>query len=200
MNSLFNDIQYHLYKDEKPSIYLNSIRESELFRKYPLSLLYRLKDTRQSPKYHPEGNVWNHTMLVADEAAKVRLQSRDHKVFMWASLLHDIGKATTTRIRKGRVTAYDHDKDSAELSYGFLSFFVDDHDFINKVCSLVKYHMYLLYVLKGLPFADIKALKKDTDIYEVALLGLCDRLGRYGADPEEEKKNMREFIRIIENT
>ena len=95
-------------------------------------MLYQLKRTDQSPLHHPEGNVWNHTLLVLDEAAKVRRISRDPKVFMWAALLHDIGKPETTRIRKGKITAYDHDKAGAELSKEFLRQFSDDAEFYQR--------------------------------------------------------------------
>lgn len=32
-------------------------------------MLYNLKETEQSKVHHPEGNVWNHVLLVVDEAA-----------------------------------------------------------------------------------------------------------------------------------
>lgn len=59
-------------------------------------MLHRLKGTEQSLLHHPEGDVWNHTLLVVDEAANVKNKSTDAAVFMWAALLHDIGKPDTT--------------------------------------------------------------------------------------------------------
>ncbi len=38
---------------------------------------------------------------------------------MWGALLHDLGKAPTTKIRKGKITSYDHDKVGAELVRNF---------------------------------------------------------------------------------
>ena len=152
----------------------------------------------QSPKHHPEGSVWNHTLLVLDEAAKRRTESVDPRVFMWAALLHDIGKPDTTRERHGRITAYEHDKAGAKLTHAFLSEFTEDKTFVDKTAALVRYHMQVLYVTKGLPYQDIAGMKRDTEVREVARLGLCDRLGRGGADYKSEKKQIKEFIELLE--
>ncbi|NLP34949.1 MAG: HDIG domain-containing protein [Clostridiales bacterium] len=195
---LFDSITEHLLMDEVPSQYLNQLSNEPVFKEYPFNLLLKLKQTEQSKKHHPEGNVWNHTMLVVDEAAKVREQCSDKKAFMWAALLHDIGKASTTRIRKGRITSYDHDKVGADLTEKFLQVFIKDDDFIDTVRALVRYHMHMLYILKKLPFADIKNLLKEVDINEMALLSLCDRLGRTGADIAEEEANYERYLKELE--
>ncbi|WRR95120.1 HDIG domain-containing protein [Sinanaerobacter sp. ZZT-01] len=153
-----------------------------------------MQSTKQSPLYHPEGSVWNHTMLVIDEAAKRKKQSRNPSVFMWAALLHDIGKPSTTKIKKGKIISYKHDIAGAELAYNFLSAFTKDTHFINQVCSLIKYHMHILFVIKDLPFSDLEGLRKNANITEVALLGLCDRLGRTNANLAEEEKNIQLFL------
>ncbi|HWQ58129.1 MAG TPA: HDIG domain-containing protein [Clostridia bacterium] len=191
---LYSDIDNHLLQDGSPSAYLSGICSLPLFRQYPFHMLYRLKETEQSPEHHPEGNVWVHTLLVVDEAAKVRSESTDSAVFMWAALLHDIGKPATTKMRKGKITAYDHDKVGAELAREFLRVFMDDSGFIKNVSNLIRYHMQILFVLKDLPFANIKGMLRDTDINEVALLGLCDRLGRTHCDRTKEEENARRFL------
>jgi putative nucleotidyltransferase with HDIG domain len=106
---LFHEIDRALMREEQPSKELENISRDTVFREYPFQLLEKLKHTGQSQRHHPEGSVWNHTMLVADEAAKRRKLSKDESVFMWAALLHDIGKPATTRERGGRFTAYGHD-------------------------------------------------------------------------------------------
>jgi putative nucleotidyltransferase with HDIG domain len=184
----------HLLNDKQPSVYLNEISKTQMFEQYPLKLLSNLKKAEQSPKHHPEGNVWNHTMMVVDEAAKVRNESNSKKAFMWAALLHDIGKPDSTKIRNGKITSYDHDKIGAELARKFLMEFSDDDDFIKKVTLLVRWHMQILFVVNNLPFADVKNMKRQTDITEVALLGLCDRLGRLNADRRNEEANIKVFL------
>jgi len=190
----FDEITAHLLEDERPSEYISSISKKKEFSDYPFTLLWKLKETEQSKTHHPEGSVWNHTMLVLDEAAKVRHQSNDKKSFMWAALLHDIGKPSTTRNRNGKITSYDHDKEGEELSYQFLSILTEDNDFIEITSSLVRYHMHMLYVLKALPYEDITNLLKRVDIQEIALLCKCDRLGRTGAQRNLEEENYKEFL------
>ncbi len=191
---LFDEIEQHLMQDERPSEFLNRICEQPLFREPPFNLLANLKKAKQSPMHHPEGNVWNHTMLVIDMAAQVKQKSKNPRAFLWAALLHDIGKPGTTRIRKGKITSYDHDKLGAELAEQFLSEFTQDQQLIQSVVGLVRWHMQILFVLKRLPFADIPSMKQQADIEEVALLGFCDRMGRLGANREKEERNIQLFL------
>lgn len=197
-DAIFDKITEHLLRDEKPSLYIEETARQELWKEYPLSLLLRLQNTEQSPKYHPEGTAWNHTMMVLDEAAKVRNQSSDPEVLLWSALLHDIGKPSTTVNRKGKITSYDHDKAGETLCIEFLQYFNRNSDFIEAVAALVRYHMHMLYVLQKLPYADMKGLRKRTKVTELALLCLCDRLGRTGADREAEYKEYREFLKRLE--
>lgn len=196
LSELYQEIETHLMHDEKPSEYLNQLEEEALFRQYPFDMLTNLKHTMQSEKHHPEGNAWNHTLLVVDEAAKVKYQSKNPKVFMWAALLHDIGKGVTTKIRKGKITSYDHDKIGATMAKEFLIQFTDDSHFVKDVKNLVRYHMQILFVTKGLPFADVDEMLHDTDIEEVALLGYCDRMGRFHINPKVEKQTIEKFLKV----
>lgn len=191
---IFLNLDKHLVDDNTPSKYFEILSKTDIFLKYPLNMLEKLKKTGQSPVHHPEGNVWNHTMLVLDKAAEVKKKSSDERTFMWAALLHDIGKPDTTKYRRGRITSYDHDKVGAELAEKFLIEFTNDKNFINKVSSLVRWHMQTLFVVKDLPFADIRKMKSETYLHDVALLGLCDRLGRLNPDIEKEEENVNEFL------
>lgn len=189
------EINNHLLMDEKPSDFFNSIADVPLMQIHPLNMLYNLKKAEQSPIHHPEGNAWNHTMLVIDYAAKEKNKSKNQKVFMWAALLHDIGKPDTTKIRKGKITSYDHEKVGALMAREFLSEFIADEPFIKKVTNLIRWHMQILHVVKVMPFANIKDMKEDTDVHEVALLGYCDRMGRKDPDTVKEKQNIDMFIK-----
>ncbi|MDP4145180.1 MAG: HDIG domain-containing protein [Bacillota bacterium] len=184
-------------EDEKPSIYFEEkIKTSIFFQEYPFTFLGDIVDVEQSPKYHPEGSVWKHTMMVVDNAAQKKYKSKDSHVLMWAALLHDIGKAPTTVIRKGKITSYDHDKVGAEMAVEFLKQFTDDNSFIHNVSKLIRWHMQALFIVKGLPFADIGKMSEEVSVDEVALFTFCDRLGRGGMTPEkmeEEKRNVEVF-------
>ncbi len=199
---LYEEIKHHLLHDMRPSEYLHSIYEMPLLRKYPFIMLYNLKKTEQSPEHHPEGNVWNHTLLVVDEAAERKAESKNADVLMMAALLHDIGKPVTTRLRKGKYTAYGHDKEGAKLCRDFLKCFTADQAYMKEVTGLVRYHMQILFVVKDSPFADVQGMKENTDLNEIALLGLCDRLGRTISKKVEEKEieNINIFLQKCNST
>ena len=197
IQQVFNDIDAHLTGDDKPSKYLSQVISTKLLRDtYPFTMLSDLFNTEQSPVHHPEGNVLNHTLMVVDEAAKRRVQSEFPRAFMWAALLHDLGKAPTTKIRKGKLTSYDHDKVGEEMAYKFLIEFTEDKNFIESVTSLVRWHMQILFVAKDLPFASIKPMLAQVSVEEMSLFSLCDRLGRRQMTQDkiiEEQKNVKVF-------
>ncbi|GAA0180721.1 HD domain-containing protein [Clostridium sediminicola] len=196
---LFNEFTEHLLKDEKPSNYFQEIfKDKSISEMYPYKLLSVLKEVPQNLKYHPEGSVWNHTMLVVDMAADMKKKSMDQKTFMWAALLHDLGKHPTTKLKKGRIVSYDHDRYGRKLAIKFLQELTEDEEFIIRVASLVRWHMNALFVVKDLPFANLENLTKEVSIDEIALLTICDRLGRGGMTEEkvrEEKNNIDLFVK-----
>lgn len=196
-NPLFLEITKHLLEDEKPSIYLSSLLQEPWFLQYPFKMLYDLKGTRQSPEHHPEGDAWNHMLLVVDYAAEIKELSKNPLVFMWAALLHDIGKPSTTRVKKGKITSYNHDKVGEKLAIEFLEYCVDDRGFIEEVSNLVRYHMHILFVVRDLPYADKKGLLRRADVREVAMLGYCDRMGRTNQDERKVREDIELFYHLM---
>ncbi|MDR5587534.1 MULTISPECIES: HDIG domain-containing metalloprotein [Clostridium] len=199
---IFLEIENHLLNDEKPSLFLNEALHKGSFDKYPLSMIKDLKEVPQNPKYHPEGNVFIHTMMVVDEGAKRREISNDNRIFMWALLLHDIGKKPTTKMRKGRLTSYDHDKVGAEMAEEFLNYFNESQEFITYVRKLIRWHMQSLFVIKNTKFQDVEGILKDVSVDDIALVSLCDRLGRGGLDNSlrEQTLNDIEFFKKTLNS
>ena len=170
------------------------IKEGKLDEQ-PFDLIKKLSEIDQNRKYHPEGNVLNHVLLVVDEAAKNKNHSKNKEVFMWAALLHDMGKLTTTKLRKGRLTSYNHDVEGEKIAYDILDELGKDEDFKVKVSKLVRYHMQPLFFDKNLPFFDPSNMLKECDYEEVALLSKCDRLGR----GELNESKIKEECDRIEN-
>ena len=194
--ALYQQIDTHLMQDERPSVFLNHMLEINALQLHPFSMLSDLVHVEQSPEHHPEGDVWVHTMMVIDMAAQKRAESRDPRVFMWAALLHDLGKVPATKVRKGKITAYDHDKMGVELVFGFLQEFTEDADFVSKAAALVRWHMQILFVVKDMPFARPKEMLQQVPLEEIALLGYCDRMGR-GEMTKERADKEEENIRIF---
>lgn len=195
---VFKLLDQHLLEDGKPSVFIDKMeKEGVLRRVEPFNMLSKLKEVKQELRHHPEGNVWNHTLLVVDEAAKRRNLSVNPRAFMWAALLHDLGKIKATAVRKGRITAYDHDKIGGVMAREFLEHFDLEEEMVKRIVSLVRWHMQVLFVVKGLPFAELDNMLKEVDEEEIALLALCDRLGRGNLTAEIKKKeegDVRKFL------
>ena len=71
-----------------------------------------LERTPQDPEWHPEGDVWTHTLLAVDEAVPL-LDGLDRPralTVMLATLCHDLGKPETTRVERGRVRSLGHEE------------------------------------------------------------------------------------------
>ena len=80
-----------LLKADKPSIFFESLRKmNQLDVWFPE--LKQLIGLIQDPIYHPEGDVWVHTMEVIDRAAKYREDASEPYSFMLLCLTHDFGK------------------------------------------------------------------------------------------------------------
>lgn len=200
MNELYDEINYHLLNDKKPSVYMNKILEEGKLNEYPFKIISDLKNVPQNLKYHPEGNVWNHLMLVLDEGAKNRKYSDYKREFMMSLLLHDIGKTETTKMRRGKWTSYDHDFVGENLAREFLKNFGESEKFINMVSGEVRYHMHSLFVANNLPFADVEGMIKNTSLKEITLITLSDRMGRADMDEakiKETKEDIKKFIDIV---
>ncbi|AQS07888.1 HDIG domain-containing metalloprotein [Clostridium beijerinckii] len=195
---IFLNIEEHLISDDKPSIYLENALKNHNLDNYPFSMISDLRDVDQNPKFHPEGNVFVHTMMVIDQGAVNRERSRDKRVFMWALLLHDIGKKPTTKLRKGRLTSYNHDSVGAEMAREFLTYFNMEENFIDEVRGLVRWHMQSLFVTKDMKFQNIGDMLRDVDINEIFLVSLSDRLGRGNLDHIEINKTKEEVRKFKE--
>lgn len=194
---IYIEIDKHLMEDSKPSSYLMKAFENGMFNTYPFNMLSDLANIDQNRKYHPEGNVWNHVLMVVDQAAERREKSSEPRVLMWAALLHDIGKTPTTKVRNGKLTSYNHERIGKKMSNEFLNQFTDNKGFINKVSNMVRWHMEALFVTKGLPFANIEQMLKEVPLNEIALLNLSDRLGRGEMSSQkarDEEKGIEIFI------
>lgn len=197
---LFIKINEILLQNLKPSEELQRLIIEGYFDKEPFNKIKNLNNIKQNPKYHPEGCVLKHVFLVVDLASKYKKYSNNEQVFMWAALLHDIGKLTTTRVRKNRITSYNHDIEGEEIAINILNELTDD-DFKQKVSKLVRWHMQPLFYDKNLPFFQPQDMINDVEYKDVALLSLCDRLGRGNLDKDrikDEKERIENFKAYFE--
>lgn len=135
---IFVEWEKLLLKAEKPSIGLGFLKDSGWLIHFPE--LNDLIGCPQNPIWHPEGDVWIHTKMVLDNAAKLRSQiPEDWKLaYMFGALLHDVGKPSTTT---PDLKAYGHDEAGIEISEAFLNRITNDKDLISKVTTIVELHM-----------------------------------------------------------
>jgi putative nucleotidyltransferase with HDIG domain len=101
--------------------------------------LYRLADIPQPPEHHPEGDALIHTLLAVSE-----LPADADRRLAWGVLLHDIGKADTTREIDGRIRAFGHDQHGAELAGALLARLGMEGSVAADVVWLVRHHMFAL--------------------------------------------------------
>lgn len=162
---------------DKPSVALEYMHEMGILDEL-IPELSALKGCPQNPVFHPEGDVWNHTLLVVDEGAKVKDQSKNPRQFMYACLLHDIGKPDTTKEdTSGRIRSRDHDKVGAELSQTVLRRLTNETGLIRYVSKLTEHHMRAHKLLEMKDYK-VKKMMLDVDMHELLLLNTCDISGR----------------------
>lgn len=98
----------------------------------------------QEPKWHPEGDVWEHTKCCLDAFAENRTgDEREDMIVGLAVLCHDFGKPLCTLYDevKRRIVSRGHDELGVEPARRFLLAMTNEEKLINEVLSLVRCHM-----------------------------------------------------------
>lgn len=130
-----------LLDEERPSLYFRGLRaEGKLEASLPA--LAACIGVPQNPVYHPEGDVFEHTMLVSDCAAALRSQALHPLGFMLSALLHDAGKAVCTECRPdGKITSYQHEKLGLPVVEAQLRLLTDSEALVGYVLNMTLMHM-----------------------------------------------------------
>jgi tRNA nucleotidyltransferase (CCA-adding enzyme) len=102
-----------------------------------------LRGVPQDPVWHPEGDVFVHTLMVVDRAALLDLTSEgsEREQLLWAALCHDLGKPEATRIDGDRVLARGHETASARITREWLEALRLPSRMIQAVEALVRHHL-----------------------------------------------------------
>ncbi|RMH51988.1 MAG: HD domain-containing protein [Zetaproteobacteria bacterium] len=133
---------------DHPEAGLRALRESGWIAAWPE--LARLPATPQEPRWHPEGDVWNHTVLCCAAAAAIarrdRLDAEARTVLLFAALCHDLGKpATTARGEDGLLHAHDHARAGLAPTGSLLTAIGAPRGVIERVVPLVREHLVHLH-------------------------------------------------------
>lgn len=134
------ELKKALLKAENPSIFFEVLRQmDQLDHWFPE--LKALIGVPQNPVYHAEGDVWTHTMMVLDEAAKLRDRASNPYWFMLSAVVHDFGKAVCTEEKDGVLHAYLHEIKGLPLAEAFLRRITGERKLMDYVLNMVEYHM-----------------------------------------------------------
>ena len=130
-----------LTKASQPSIYFRALREMDHLKEF-FPEIQALATVAQNPQYHPEGDVFEHTMLVLDAAATLRDKAEWPLAFMFAALCHDLGKIVATEISpEGRITSYGHEVKGLPLADRQMRRITNQTKLIEYVKNMMELHM-----------------------------------------------------------
>ena len=168
-----------LLKSPKPSIGFELMRELGVIERY-FPELYALIGVPQSPIWHPEGDVWTHTLMALDKMVELKMGDEKYDLkMMFAILCHDLGKATHTQINPDKISAIGHEKAGVEPTKSLLYRLTNEHDFIESILPLVRYHLAPSIYFRGeAKDSTIRKLATKVNIEELVTVARADFLGR----------------------
>ena len=131
-----------LLKSKRPSLGIRWLKEIGKLKEV-LPELAATCGIEQGVEYHPEGDVFEHTMQAIDAAARLPIESEfKRRIMLYAALCHDLGKVSTTeKGSDGRITSIGHDLAGVQLAKQMLKRITDNRELITAVAKLVRYHM-----------------------------------------------------------
>lgn len=160
---VFGEFSKLFLRATRPSVGLEFLRESGWIVHFPE--IEAMIGCQQRHEWHPEGDVWTHSLLAADASAQIRhtVPDRQREAFCFGVFLHDVGKPISTVTEKmiterdPRVlalavenrkkpeelflTAYGHDVAGMEPAESFMRRMTDAWKVIDLVKGIVHHHM-----------------------------------------------------------
>ncbi len=175
-----------LLRSNRPSIGFEFLRETHLLRFFPE--IASMIDVPQEPDWHPEGDVFVHTMMVIDEAAGLRRGDEDDRALMYGALCHDLGKPLTTEQFNGRIRSHNHDTEGVAVSEKLLGRLKAPTSLIRRVGALVRHHLAPgLYYRGGAKPKAYRRLARELEAADTSMelllrVATADHLGRTTED------------------
>jgi tRNA nucleotidyltransferase (CCA-adding enzyme) len=150
--------------------------------------LRTLVDCPQEPEWHPEGDVWVHTLMVADRARETSsgLDRPRTLAIMLGALCHDLGKPLTTALIDGRIRSLDHEQAGVEPATRLLDRLnvhtVDGFDVRRQTLGMVAHHLKpgMFHRAGAVGDGAFRRLAQKVDLELLARLARADCLGRTG--------------------
>jgi tRNA nucleotidyltransferase (CCA-adding enzyme) len=137
---LFDEFRRMLVGPRHPSVAFQTMRALGLTRFFPE--LETMFGCEQEYAWHPEGDVWVHTLLVLDAAASLRTgDPHEDLILMLAALCHDLGKPLATNDDDGTIRSPNHEPLGEAPTRSFLGRLTREKDLIEDVVALVVHHL-----------------------------------------------------------
>jgi len=185
---IWGEIEKLLLQAERPSIGLALALELGVVARL-LPELLPLTTCEQDPEWHPEGNVWTHTLMVVDQARR-RIEGLDRgraTALMLSAICHDLGKPVTTLHADGHVKSPGHEEAGVPLAAAVLDRLnvhsVDGYDVRGAVIGLTRHHLRPVAFRKSpTPVGDgaFRRLAQKVDLELLARFAKADCHGRRG--------------------
>lgn len=143
---------------------------------------------KQEPEWHPEGDVWVHTLMVIDKARELNddLDRPRLVTVMLGAVCHDLGKPATTAVIDGRIRSMDHEQAGVQPTLSLLDRLnvhsIEGFDVRTQVVGLVANHLKPGMFRKAPAVGDgaFRRLAQKVDLELLARLARADCLGRSG--------------------
>jgi tRNA nucleotidyltransferase (CCA-adding enzyme) len=149
--------------------------------------LQALAGCPQEPEWHPEGDVWIHTLQVIDRAREQigDLARPEQIAIVLGALCHDFGKPATTAVIDGRIRSMDHEEQGVTPTITFLDRLsvhaLDGYDVRRQIVGLVAQHLKpgsWFKVRDQVGDGAFRRLAQKVDLELLARLAKADCLGR----------------------
>lgn len=185
---IWGEFEKLLLRAKRPSIGLALALELGVIdRLFPE--LKALVGCEQEPEWHPEGDVWVHTLLVVDQA-RLRIDDLDRGraiAIMLGAVCHDLGKPAFTIFKDGRIRSPGHEEGGVEPTLALLDRLnvhtIDGYDVRHTVAGLTAQHLKPgMFHKSPTPVSDgaFRRLAQKVDLELLARLAKADCLGRPG--------------------
>jgi poly(A) polymerase len=139
-----------------------------------------LRGVGQPPQFHPEGDVWEHTLTMLALLPKERRDDKEaHGRLAWAALLHDVGKPATRTESETGVHFYGHVKIGTEIAAAIMTRLKFSKADLDVVLALIENHMRFMHVQEMRPNTVKKFLRMPDFDLHLALHRL-DCMGSHG--------------------
>ena len=188
---VFAETRKALEMADEPDVFFRVLEKADALGCW-FAELSALRDTPQNPVYHPEGDAFEHTMMVLRAAAGIKGEMTDPLAFMLAALTHDLGKAVSTKKNdKGAWAAVGHEHTGVPLCERMLSRLGVSKSVIAYVQNMCALHMrvHTCYYGKSRVSRTNVLFDESVNPRELAWLVVCDArgTGKPGSYADEEQ-------------